>query len=116
MNIFNSLLAQAAPAGQGGLFSGPLGMTIMLVGMIAIFYFLIILPQNKRKKQMENMIKSMDKGDKVVTIGGIHGKVASKKDNEITLKVNANTEITFEVSAIARVIKDAPAAKEVKKK
>jgi preprotein translocase subunit YajC len=107
MNIFNSLIAQAAP--NQGLFSGPLGMTIMLVGMIAIFYFLIVLPQNKKKKQMEQMINSLDKGEKVVTIGGIHGKVVSKKDNEITLKVNANTEITFEVSAIARVLKDTPA-------
>jgi preprotein translocase subunit YajC len=105
MNIFYSLIAQTAPASSGGLFGGgPLGLTVMLVAFMAIFYFLIIMPQNKKRKAMEQMLSSIKKGDKVVTIGGIHGKVSSIKDNNITLKVDANSELTFEKNAISRVV------------
>ena len=76
----------------------------MLVVFMAIFYFLIIMPQNKKKKAMENLMNSLQKGDKVITIGGIHGKVVSMKDNKITIRVDDNAEITFEKSAISRVV------------
>ena len=81
MNIFNSLIAAQGAAPQGGLFGGPWGMTIMMVGFIAIFYFLVVMPQNKKKKETQNMLNAMKKGDKVVTIGGLHGKISSIKDN-----------------------------------
>lgn len=101
MNIFNYMIA------AGDATTGPAGFQwstlILLVAMIVLFYFILIVPQNKKKKEMERMINSLKKGDKVITIGGIHGKVASVKDNEITLKVSDNTEIAFEKSAISRV-------------
>lgn len=108
MNSILLNLLQAAPAG----FKDPNTMmfTIMMVGFIAIFYFFIVLPQNKKRKEMQNMLSSLKKGDRVVTIGGVHGKVSSVKENEIVLKVDANAEITFEKSAIARVLK--PTGKE----
>ncbi len=102
MNIFNSLLAQATTSTPGLFGNNQIGLIVMLVGFLAIFYFLIILPQNKKKKAMEKMMSSLKKGDKVITIGGIHGKIVSIKDHEITLKVDANTEITFEKGAISR--------------
>jgi preprotein translocase subunit YajC len=74
-----------------------------MVVFIIFFYFVVIRPQNKRKKEMEKMINELKKGDKVVTIGGVHGKVVSVKDDVVVLKVDDNAEITFEKSAIARV-------------
>jgi preprotein translocase subunit YajC len=104
MNIFYSLIAEGSSS-PGGLFGGsPWSLTIMLVVFMGIFYFLIIMPQNKKKKAMENMMNAIQKGDKVITIGGIHGKIVSIKDNKITLKIDANAEITFEKSAISRVV------------
>ena len=102
MNIFNSLSAQAATSSPGLFGDSRIGLIVMLVGFMAIFYFLIILPQNKKKKAAEKMMSSLKKGDKVITIGGIHGKIVSIKDNEITLKVDSNAEITFEKGAISR--------------
>ena len=104
MNTFYSLIAQSAPSSPGIFGGSPWSLTIMLVVFMGIFYFLIIMPQNRKKKAMEKMMNSMQKGDKVVTIGGIHGKVISIKDNKITLRVDANAEITFEKSAISRVV------------
>lgn len=105
MNIFYSLIAQSSKGSPGGIFGGsPWSLTIMLVVFMGIFYFLIIMPQNKKRKAMEKMMSSLQKGDKVVTIGGIHGKIVSIKDNKITLKIDANAEITFEKSAISRII------------
>ena len=112
MNIFYNLLAQANVPGQSFL-GGQTGMIVMIIGMLAVFYFLIVMPQNKRKKAMEQMLNSMKSGDKVVTIGGIHGKVVSLKDNEIILKIDANVEITFDKSAIARVVKQESAVQKI---
>lgn len=103
MNIFYSLIAQNA-APQGGLFGGPWGMTLMMVGFIAIFYFLVVMPQNKKKKETQKMFDAMKKGDKVVTIGGLHGKISSIKDNEVVIKIDANAELTVEKNAIARIV------------
>lgn len=79
--------------------------TIIMIGFLAFFYFFVVRPQNKRRKEMENMLASLKKGDRVVTIGGIHGKISSIRDTEVVLKVDANAEITVEKSAIARVVK-----------
>ena len=88
-----------------GLFGDKIIMPIILVGFLAFFYFFVIRPQSKKKKEMENMLNSIKKGEKVITIGGIHGKVSNVKDNEITVRVDSNAEITFEKSAIAKVVK-----------
>ena len=71
--------------GEGG------GSTIiMLVGMIAVFYFLLIRPENKRKKEAEQMRTSVKTGDKVTTIGGIIGTVVSVKDDKFVLETGAD--------------------------
>jgi preprotein translocase subunit YajC len=99
-NLF--MLAQAAPP-KGGL-NDPIFMLVLMVGFIAFFYFFVVRPQNKKKKESENMLKSMKPGDKVVTIGGAHGKIVSIKEDTITIRVDDKAEITFEKSAISRVI------------
>ena len=71
---------------QGG------GMTslIMIVAMIAVFYFLMIRPENKRKKEAEQMRSAVKTGDEIVTIGGIVGTVVNVKDEKIVIETSAD--------------------------
>ena len=81
MNIF---LTQAA--GAAGMSSS----IIMLVAMLAIFYFMLIRPENKRKKEAEQMRNSVKTGDKIVTIGGIVGTVVNVKDSKLVIETGAD--------------------------
>ena len=82
--MFNVLTA-TAPAGAG------MGSSIiMLVAMLAIFYFMLIRPENKRKKEAENMRSSVKTGDKITTIGGIIGTVVNVKDEKIVIETGAD--------------------------
>ena len=63
---------------------------VMLVAMFAIFYFMLIRPENKRKKEAEQMRNSVKTGDKIVTIGGITGTVVNVKDSRIVLETGAD--------------------------
>jgi len=84
--------------------TGSLVSTIVTFGLVfVIFYFLIIRPQNKKQKQMQQMIAGVKKGDKVVTIGGVHGVVASVKESTVVVKVDESTRIEFSKSAISSV-------------
>jgi len=102
----NSLFAglslfQAAPAGNS---TGSMISTVVMFGAVfAIFYFLIIRPQNKKQKEAQKMIAAIKKGDKVVTIGGIHGIVSSVKDKTVVIKVDDSAKLEFSKSAIATV-------------
>ncbi len=77
--------------------------------IIIIFYFFIIRPQNKKQKETEKMINALKKGDKVVTVGGIHGVVASTKEKTVIVKVDDDVKIEFNRSAIAGVLNSKPA-------
>ncbi len=84
--------------------TGQLVSTIVTFGLVfVIFYFLIIRPQNKKQKDMQKMIAGVKKGDKIVTIGGIHGVVAAVKETTVMVKVDDGTRIEFSKSAIASV-------------
>jgi len=84
--------------------TGSLVSTIVTFGLVfVIFYFLIIRPQNKKQKQAQQMISGVKKGDKVVTIGGIHGVVISVKDTTVVVKVDDSTRIEFSKSALSSV-------------
>ena len=75
---------------------------VMMVLMIAIFYFMLIRPENKRKKEAEQMRSAVKKGDKIVTIGGITGTVVDVKENKIVLETGADqVRIEFEKWAIS---------------
>lgn len=81
---------------------------ITFVLIILIFYFLIIRPQKKRDKETKAMLAAMKKGDKVVTIGGIHGTIVAVKDQTVVIKVDDSARIEFSKSAISSVVnKDA---------
>ena len=71
--------------------TGSMGSTIiMMVAMLAIFYFMLIRPENKRKKEAEQMRSSVRKGDKITTIGGIVGTVVDVKENNIVIETSAD--------------------------
>ena len=72
-----------------------------LVAIFVIFYFFMIRPQNKKRKELQNMRESLKKGDSVVTIGGIHGKVVEVKETTIVLSVDANTKIKVDKSSVS---------------
>lgn len=71
-------------------------------------YFLMIRPQNKKQKETQKMLDALKKGDKVITIGGIHGTVSNVKDDTVTVKVDDNCRIEFNRSAIASVVNPKP--------
>lgn len=102
--MYLSLLLAMAPTsdGQG---SGNLVSTLIMFGAIGlIFYFMIIRPQQKRAKERDKLLSSIQKGDKVMTSGGLYGVVDSLEEKTVLLKVADNVKLKFERSAIASVV------------
>jgi preprotein translocase subunit YajC len=83
-----------------------LGTVLPLVLMFAIFYFLLIRPQQKQQKAVREMQNSLQNGDKIVTIGGLHGILDSIDENKIIVKVGDGTRLTFDRKSIREVVKD----------
>ena len=99
LSVFS--MAAAEPATGGSL----LGMILPLALMFGLLYFMMIRPQKKKEKALRAQIDSMRVGDKCITSGGIIGKVANIKDNEVTIQTSvANTLITVRKSAISQVL------------
>ncbi len=91
------LLQAAAPNAGGGM-----SMTlIMILAIIVIFYFFMIRPQQKRQKQMEEFKSSLQKGDKVTTIGGIPGKICDVKERTFLIEIANDVRIEVDKAAIA---------------
>ena len=105
-NIVSLVLAQAEapPKAPGGI-----GSTVLFaVAIFAVLYFLMIRPQKKKEKARRELINSVQKGEKVVTIGGIHGEVLSIKDNTVILLVDSERNGTLKMNraAIHRVVSE----------
>lgn len=85
----NTILLQAAQS------SGGSGMTtlLMILAMVVIFYFFMIRPQSKQRKEMQKKRDAMKAGDKVVTAGGIHGRVREISENTLIMEINKGVEI-----------------------
>lgn len=80
-------------------------MTILpLLFMFAIFYFLLIRPQQKRQKKVQEMIASIQKGDKIITIGGMHGTIDALDEDKVILLVSDNKKLTFDRNAVREVV------------
>lgn len=89
---------------------------IPLILMLVVFYFILIVPQRKKEKELKNMIAALKIGDEVATIGGINGKIFRIKDSLFVLEsgVGVNKSyITVDRSAVARLVKEASNTKEV---
>ena len=115
MNTFVlPLLMGAQPAGGEGAGGASLMSFLPFVAIIAIFYFLIIRPQNKKKKETENMLKALKKGDRIITIGGLYGTIQSVKDSTVIIKADDNVKLEFLRSAVSSVQVAAKEEKEEK--
>ena len=103
MNLLVLLLqdgAEAAPTGPLGGFEGFAFMGLLLL----VFYFFMIRPQQKKAKQERVFRDSLQKGDKVSTIGGIHGQVESIEENTALVRVDSNTKLRFDKAALKPVV------------
>ncbi|MEW5799075.1 MAG: preprotein translocase subunit YajC [Bacteroidota bacterium] len=102
--MFSTIIAMAPPqSGQGG---GEIYSTLIMFGaIIAIFYFMIIRPQQKRQKEREALLSQVKKGDKVITAGGMHGEVVGLDEKTVLLEVAEKVKIKVERSSIAVVNK-----------
>lgn len=105
-------LAEAAGTGGGG---GLFQLLWPIALMFAVLYFLLIRPQQKRQKQRTQLLGALKKGDKIVTIGGLHGTIVEISDDTVVLLVNDATKLTFDRSAINNVKPAASAPAEEKK-
>jgi preprotein translocase subunit YajC len=100
--VYQLIFAMAPQGGEGG---GGLVSTLIMFGAIfLIFYFMIIRPQQKRAKEKEKLLSNLEKGDKVVTNGGIHGVIAGLEDKTALLMVSENTKIKIDRTAITTVL------------
>ena len=91
--------AQDAPAQ-----AGTLELILPLLLMFAIFYFLLIRPQQKKAKEHKNMVEALNKGDEVVTNGGLLAKITDVDDNFLTCKISANVEVKIQRYAVSSVL------------
>ena len=94
--IISSAFAQTAPAGGDSGFIGLLPIVLMFV----LLYFLMIRPQMKRAKEAKAMVEALQKGDEVVTAGGVLGRITKLSDAYISLEIAPNTEIAVQKSAV----------------
>ncbi len=85
-------------AGSGGAMTGNL---ILIGGIILIFYFFMIRPQQKKQKEQKRFLEGLKKGDKVVTLGGIHGKIMAIEGEIVQLEVDRGTKLTIEKSSVS---------------
>jgi preprotein translocase subunit YajC len=92
-----TLLQAQAPAGPN-----PFGTVFMFGAIFLIFYFLLIRPQRKQQKAHEEMVKTLSRGDEIVTIGGIVGRIIHLTDDRVTIKTAEDTRLEIERSKVGR--------------
>jgi preprotein translocase, YajC subunit len=94
--MISSAYANTAPAGPDPMFQ-----ILMLVGFIAIFYFLLWRPQQKRAKEHKNLIENLAKGDEIATGGGLMGRITKVNDDRISMEIADNVEVQVQKQAVA---------------
>jgi preprotein translocase subunit YajC len=90
--------APAAPGGQGGnpmnaLCGGQGGMFVPMIMIFVVFYFMLIRPQQKKQREVQEWLKQLKKGDEVVTTGGLIGKISGLTDNTVTLELQEKVRV-----------------------
>ncbi len=97
LHVLQNIFLMSSPQGEGG---GGFSSIIFLFMIIAVFYLFMIRPQMKKNKDLKKFRENLNKGDKVITIGGIHGKIAEIKDNVVILEVEGGNRLKVEKSAL----------------
>ena len=91
--------------------TNPLMTFLPLVLIMVVFYFFMIRPQMKRQKELQKFRSALQKGDKVVTTGGLYGRIVEIKDNIIFLEIAPNVKVKVDKSVVLKDISDAPQQK-----
>ena len=100
--MLNYILMAQPEGGQASPYSG----LVMMLLIVVVFYFFMIRPQMKRQKELRKFRESIQKGDNVVTTGGIYGKVAEVKDNVVLLQVDEGVKLKVDKSAVVKDMSD----------
>jgi preprotein translocase subunit YajC len=90
---------------KGGI-SMPFGSIIMIVLFFAFFWFVIIRPQQKRQKQTREMQENLTKGDRIITIGGLHGTIDAIDEGNVIIQCNDKGKLTYDRAAIREVVNE----------
>ncbi len=98
MNSLLTVLLMADPSGK----SNPLMSLLPLLLIIVVFYFFMIRPQMKKQKEMKNFRQSLKVGDKVITSGGVYGKIAEMRDNAIIMEVEDKMRMKVDIASVFR--------------
>ena len=105
MNSLNPLFAMMGGANAaGGAGPSPFSMLLPILGMLLIFYFLMIRPQQKRQKEVQKMLSAVKKGDRVLTASGLYGTIAGVKDDVLVVMIADNVKVEMVKSAVTGVV------------
>ena len=99
-HVITPAYAQGAPAGPFGDYTS----ILMMVAIFAVFYFLLIRPQQKKAKEARAMLDALQKGDEIVTAGGVLGKISKLGDQYLTIEIASGTEIMVQRGAVAQLL------------
>lgn len=100
MNFLFIILQQQPDGGIASLVSSLLPFILI----IAVFYFLILRPQQKRQKERAKLLEGVKKGDKIITSGGIHGTVEGVEDDSVLVKIADNVKVKMDKAAIGTIV------------
>jgi preprotein translocase subunit YajC len=100
----HTLIGMAPQGGSGG--GGSMFSTLIMFALIIlIFYFMILRPQQKRQKERDKLLNSIEKGDKIITAGGIHGTVIGLEDKTVLIQIADNVKVKIEKTAVGNVVR-----------
>lgn len=99
--ISDAIADAGAAAGQS---PDPLASLILPIGLVVLFYFFLIRPQSKRQKEQRKMIADLQKGEEVITSGGILGKIININDNFITLEITKDVSLKIQKNAVQTIM------------
>ena len=102
--FISSAFAQTAPAAAGGDMTSSLFSMLPLVLMFGVLYFVMIRPQMKKQKEHRAMVEALAKGDEIVTVGGVLGKVSKLGDGYLSLEISTGVEVQIQRSAVVQVL------------
>jgi len=95
--MMSALLVQSAPGG-----ANPLSTVVLFGGLFAIFYFLLIRPQRKQQQSHDQMVGNLAKGDEIVTLGGVVGKIIHLTEDRLTIKTAGETRLEIDRAKVGR--------------
>ncbi len=104
ISISNLLISNAYADGGVSAPEGGIMQFLPLIALVAVFYFLVLRPQQKRAKEHKNLMEALQKGDEVITLGGILGKVTKVADENVAIEIADNVVVQVQKAAIQNVL------------